>query len=195
MKLYKFYSSFLLTATFCIASVTAFAQDSANTGFAPGGKGYKQLNFGIELGRSMPVYVGMDFGVGQFITVGPQLSLYTRSDVQSLMNMETRSRSTVAIPSIRGDYHFSGHIKGLPAELDLYGGLSLGLVIAHNRSEIRRDGELLDVQPDPSTATESRLWVQVGGRYFFSDNWGAQLEYSTRKHGGGISTVGLSYRF
>lgn len=195
MKFYKFYTTFLLTAAFCIASMSAFAQEAETTGFAPGGKGYKQLNFGIELGRSMPIYAGLDFGVGKFITVGPQLSIYTRSETASIMNMETKSRASVAIPSIRADYHFGGHIKGLPAELDLYGGLSLGLVIAHSSSEVRMNGELMDEQPEPLTTTESRLWAQVGGRYFFSDNWGVQLEYSTRKHGGGISTVGVSYQF
>lgn len=202
-KLYQLYSLLLLIGAFTMASGTASAQGSETTGFAPGGKGYKQLNFGFEIGNSMPVYAGMDFGVGEFITIGPRLILNTHGErftspvytANGTKERETSTRSTVAIPSFRADYHFSGHIKGLPPELDLYAGATLGFIISQTSVTTRVDGRLEEEQLDPVRTTVSRLWAQVGGRYFFSDNWGVQLEFTSGLYGRGDGAIGLSYRF
>lgn len=192
-KLYKIYALFLFIGAFTIASGTAFAQGSESTGFAPGGKGYRQLNFGIELqGWGIPVYAGMDFGVGEFITIGPRITLETQAESFVWKGMEAKSRSTVVVPSFRGDYHFSGHIKGLPAELDIYGGLTLGFVMLNSKTTYRIDGKLVDEQPTPTRNTQPKLWAQLGARYFFSDNWGVQLEFASY---GTDGAVGLTYRF
>lgn len=189
-KINKSISTLLLTAALSLLSVVSFGQTST-TGFAPG-KGYKQLNFGVELeGMGLPLYLGMDFGVGKFITIGPRLLVETESDKYKVAGMELNSRYTVFVPSFRGNYHFSGHISGLPAELDLYGGLSLGLVIA--RSSVDYIDFNGDKQTNGSTGDpDARLDVQLGGRYFFSDNWGAQIEFTTL---GNDAAIGLSYRF
>jgi outer membrane immunogenic protein len=190
VKFYKVFFSLLLVTAFSVASQTASAQ---TVGFAPG-KGYKQVNFGIELeGRGLPFYVGMDFGVGEFITVGPRLIVETEGESLDAGGMELHSRATAFVPSFRGDYHFSGHIKGLPAELDLYGGLTFGLVIVNASSEyIDLEGEK---QRNSNTSDpDARLWAQAGGRYFFNENWGVQLELTTLG-GNGDAALGLSYRF
>lgn len=202
MRIYKIFSASLLVGILNLASGNAIAQDTG-TGFAPGGKGYKQINFGIELqGLGIPVYAGMDFGVGKMITVGPRVIFDTEGDTHvsqtyksgswDKVDHEVKWRSTVIIPSFRGDYHFSGHINGLPSELDLYGGLTLGFVMSHTRSTIRIDGELASEQPKSMSDTTPKLSAQFGARYFFSGNWGAQLEFTSL---GNDAAIGLTYRF
>jgi outer membrane immunogenic protein len=201
VKFYKVFFSLLLVAAFSVASQTASAQ---TVGFAPG-KGYKQVNFGLELeGWGFPIYAGMDFGVGEFITVGPRIvvgtegSSYEMPIINSnneLDEAKVKSRTTVAVPSFRGDYHFSGHINGLPAELDLYGGLTFGIAIYHSSTSYSYNGNLKDGHEfpdvDPVTNANAKLWAQVGGRYFFSPNWAAQLEFTSSTN----AILGLSYRF
>jgi outer membrane immunogenic protein len=199
MKFYKVFSALLMVGILGLASGTAVAQD---TGFAPGGKGFKQINFGLELqGLGIPVYAGMDFGVGKMITIGPRIVVDTKGDsyvTQSYnsswnrVDHETKWRSTIVIPSFRGDYHFSGHIKGLPSELDLYGGLTLGFVINRYNAKVRVDGELASEQPESVTSTSTKLSAQLGARYYWSDSWGVQLEFNSV---GSDAALGLSYRF
>lgn len=191
MKFYKVLSILFLATVLSISTISVSAQ---TTGFAPG-KGYKQLNFGIELqGYGIPVYAGMDFGVGEFITVGPRIILETQGDSYSHMGYDVSSRTTLAVPSFRGDYHFSGHINGLPPELDIYGGLTLGFAIVRSSLEWRKDGKLVDPQPEPSKPSANpKLWGQLGARYFFAENWGVQLEFGSLGRGDGA--IGMTYRF
>lgn len=189
IKFYKILSLLLLTAALSLGSTAVSAQ---TTGFAPG-KGYKQANFGIELdGRGIPLYVGMDFGVGEFITVGPRLIVETEGETWSAGGMKLRSRATAYVPSFRGDYHFSGHIKGLPAELDLYGGLTFGVIVVNSSADFI-DFEGNKQRTSTTSDPDARLWVQAGARYYFNENWGAQLEFTTL--GGNDAALGLSYRF
>lgn len=180
----------LLAGTFCAVSPTAFGQDK---GFAPG-KGLRQINFGFELdGYGLPVYAGMDFGVGEMITIGPRLVYETKADTYTLNGNKYSTRNSVFIPSFRGDYHFSGHIEGLPKELDFYGGLSLGVVTYRGTSKYtNRNGDVFT--QDTNTYQDARLWIQLGTRYYFSQNWGVQLEFATLSNNGNGS-IGLTYKF
>lgn len=192
IKFYRLFTVMLLAGVLSIT--TASAQD---TGFAPG-KGYKQINFGIELqGYGIPVYAGMDFGVGEFITIGPRIIFETQGDTEKItwggVDVVTTSRTTVAIPSFRGDYHFSGHIKGLPKELDIYGGLTLGIVMVRGSYEVSWDGEVQEnLSEEPVKSNTPKLWGQLGARYFFAENWGVQLEFASY---GTDGAVGMTYRF
>lgn len=72
----------------------------------------------------------------------------------------------------RGDYHFN-RIIGIPSNWDFYAGASVGVRLI--------DGADLD------------LGLQVGGRYYWSDNWAINLEF-----GGGTgynSSLGVSMKF
>ncbi len=81
---------------------------------SPIGKGGKQLNFGFGLySASLPMYAGMDFGVHEDITVGPQAGVDLRLDYLAL--------------SGRASYHFNSLI-GIPRDWDFYAGLNLGFV-------------------------------------------------------------------
>lgn len=113
----------LVTVFFTVMALALISSASYGQGFYPG-KGFKQFNFGVELdGPSVPFYVGADFGVGEYITVGPKLTI---ADGDGF---------TLVLPSFRGDFHWSGLIDDLPSELDLYGGLTFGIAFAGGQSE------------------------------------------------------------
>jgi outer membrane immunogenic protein len=177
----------LMILTFSAVSVNVNAQNSY--GFAPG-DGFKQLNFGLELeGIGIPVYAGMDFGVSDMITIGPRVSFATDGSSYTMNGIDFDARTSVIIPSFRGDYHFSGHIEGLPAELDFYGGLSLGLVLVNSRSTY----EDFDGVEQETTSSNSDIdfWIQAGARYFFSDKWAVHLELASRGYN---ASLGLSLK-
>lgn len=168
----------LLLGIITVASLTVIS-NSAHAQFAPG-PGFKQFNFGLQGSSGLGVYVGFDFGVSDFITIGPQLNLEYYTDFGFYDYSTTR-----ILPNFRADYHFSGHIDALPDQLDLYGGLSAGIGFTNFNYE---NNPSLD-----NSSTDVEVWVQAGARWYFSDNWGANVEFT----GGSFSSgsVGLSFRF
>jgi outer membrane immunogenic protein len=153
-----------------LCSTVAFAQ-------APLGKGGKQLNAGLGFSNwGVPVYVGIDFGVHEDITIGP---------VASFQNYGYRAdgfkyRQNLIVLGFNGNYHFNT-ILDMPSRWDFYAGLTLGYYIWSDN--------------DFTGAKASGLGVrgQVGGRYFFSDNFGINVEF-----GGGTSSgggIGITYKF
>lgn len=178
---------------FSLASTEALAQ-----GFAPE-NGFKQVNLGIELeGYGLPVYVGMDFGVGSNITIGPRIMVERESESFNQRHdgkdYDLKHSWTYIVPSFRGDYHFSGLINGMTDKLDLYGGLTLGYAIYRYHTEYMDVDNNFNyvVRDRTDSASDAKLWAQVGARYYFSDNWAAQLEFSTW---GEDAAIGVSYRF
>jgi outer membrane immunogenic protein len=153
-----------------LCSTVAFAQ-------APLGKGGKQLNAGLGFSTwGVPVYVGIDFGVHQDITVGP---------VASFQNYGynaggNKYNQNLVVLGFNGNYHFNT-ILDMPSQWDFYAGLTLGYYIWSDN--------------DYTGAKASQLGLrgQVGGRYFFSDNFGINIEF-----GGGTSSgggIGITYKF
>ncbi len=72
----------------------------------------------------------------------------------------------------RGDYHFN-KIIGIPDNFDFYAGANVGVFF----------GDDIDFWPE----------MQVGGRWYWSDDWGMNLEF-----GGGTgfgTSFGLSMKF
>ncbi|MBL6445922.1 hypothetical protein JMN32_06360 [Fulvivirga sp. 29W222] len=153
-------------------------------GFGPN-PGMKQLNFGLGASvYGVPVYVGMDFGVSDKITIGPRISYRGYSERYGIYG---KIRYSVTNISFRGDYHFGGHISGLPSELDLYGGLSAGYTIwSDNYSGPYAD--LIDIE-----SSRAFLAAQAGARWYFHPNWAANAEFSGSYLAG--LEVGLSYKF
>ena len=140
---------------------------------SPIGKGGKQLNFGVGLNtRSVPVYIGMDFGVHPDITVGPQIEFDLNVNYMVFTG--------------RGDYHFNT-VLNIPRDWDFYAGLNIGFV-----ADIRDDR--YDKHPNRSNVSGLNLGLQIGGRYYWNSGWGINLEF-----GGGYNLsgarFGLSKRF
>jgi hypothetical protein len=128
----------------------------------PVGKGGKQINFGTGFSSwGIPLYFGMDFGVHSDITAGFVVSARTHPEVLVL-----------GFTGV-GNYHFN-RILEIPNDWDLYAGLSLGFFSWNWDSKYsgRKNSPL-------------GLDLQIGGRYFWSDDWGVNLEL-----GGGSSISG-----
>ena len=182
---------FLFLAGLFMAAATASAQ-------ADLGKGNLQLNAGTGIsGWGIPVYVGLDYGVTDEITVGGELSYrYDTSSYAIRANFgrfgEYRSdkityRHHTFGVFTNGNYHFNRLLR-LPRQLDLYAGASLGFFFGSVTSS---EGNIKYTGDDYSGFSAA---LQTGARYFFTDNFGVNLELS-----GGVLTsgakAGITYKF
>ena len=180
----------LFLAGLFMAAATASAQ-------ADLGKGNLQLNAGTGIsGWGIPVYVGLDYGVTDEITVGGELSYrYDTSSYAIRANFgrfgEYRSdkityRHHTFGVFTNGNYHFNRLLR-LPRQLDLYAGASLGFFFGSVTSS---EGNIKYTGDDYSGFSAA---LQTGARYFFTDNFGVNLELS-----GGVLTsgakAGITYR-
>lgn len=152
--------------------------------------GEKNLNFGIGTPTwGFPVYVGMDFGITDKITIGPRLTY--RHYNHGIGGIDDFGYNVFNV-AFRGDYHFGSHIDGLPRELDLYGGLSLGYSAWGNNYD---DDNFPGYDPYDSGVLFS---FQAGGRWFFNDQWAGNAEIVAgtmvdRSYSG--LELGMSYYF
>ena len=124
----------------------------AGTVFAQSPVTKTQLNAGVGLSSwGVPVYVGLDFGVHQDITVGGELSYRSKSNEGSVFGV-----------SANGNYHFYT-ILNIPSNWDFYAGLNLGYLFW---SDDYKGGN-----------SNLGLGAQIGGRYYFNDKVGINLEF------------------
>lgn len=170
MKKVKFIIVFIL-----MASTFSFAQGTL-------GNGGKQLNAGVGFSDwGVPVYVGLDFGVHEDITIGPRLSFrnysYTRSGYKYKQNL--------AVLSFNGNYHFN-KLLNLTSPWDVYAGLTLGYYFWSDAKS--SNGGIYE-----GNSSEVGLDLQIGGRYFFNDQLGINLELGGGHDAGG--RFGITYKF
>ncbi|MDD4108018.1 MAG: outer membrane beta-barrel protein [Prolixibacteraceae bacterium] len=146
---------YTLTIIFVIAILTAVGQ-------SPVPKGQSQFNAGLGLSSwGVPVYLGLDFGVHNDITVGGELSYRGYHDKINSVNYD----HTVIGISGNGNYHFN-RVLDIPPTWDLYAGLNAGFYIWNSAREY------------PGTHTSGLgLGAQIGARYYFSDNVGLNIEF------------------
>lgn len=144
---------------------------------SPLGKGGKQLNAGFGFSNwGVPVYAGLDFGVHDDITIGPRLS-YRNYGYNFSGSRYTQS---LTVFSFNGNYHFD-RVFSLPSEWNFYAGLTLGYYFW---GDVDAGGR----------SSAAALDLQIGGRYFISDNFGFNLEFGgSRGTGGGI--FGITVKF
>ncbi|MDR6845179.1 outer membrane beta-barrel protein [Flavobacterium granuli] len=157
-----------------ILSTGAFAQ-------APLEEGRTQLNAGLGLsGWGVPVYFGLDYGIAKDWTLGGQLSFQTDEDPYHNSNNNNTyyyDNSVVGIGA-NGNYHFN-RILDMPSKFDFYAGASLTYYIWDY------DDYGSGAHPDNDALG---LGLQVGGRYFFTDKFGINLEL-----GGNTGTSGAKF--
>ena len=133
---------------------------------SPIGKGGQQLNFGLGFSNhGLPVYVNYDFGIHEDITIAPQVQF----NLDGLDYM---------ILGAKGDYHFNT-IMNIPREWDFYAGANLGFAVDFDDNG-KDDFKGLDGG------------IQVGGRWYWSEKWGMNLEFAGGRGFGG--KFGLSLR-
>lgn len=147
---------------------------------APLEKGETQLNAGFGAsGWGTPIYLGLDFGMGNNFTLGVEGSY--RSYNQRYSN-DDFSSSIIGLQG-NGNYHFN-EILEIPSEWDFYAGLSVNYYIWNTDTKYKNYTE----------GSGFGIGAQVGGRYFFNKNFGLNLEL-----GGGNATsggkVGITYKF
>jgi hypothetical protein len=139
---------------------------STSTLFAqsPIGKGGKQVNFGLGLYSNS---IPVYFGMDFGVHEDITVGFQTGLD------LEFDYFSLAG----RGDYHFNS-LLDIPQDWDFYAGLSLGFAVGI----------------DNSYTSGLDLGAQIGGRYYWNNSWGVNLEF-----GGGIAfsggRIGLSKRF
>jgi outer membrane immunogenic protein len=161
----KIMKKFILIIAFGFISNGVFAQN-------PLGEGQTQLNAGVGIsGWGVPVYLGFDYGISKDWSLGGQLSFQTDDSGYNGYHYD----STAIGISANGNYHFN-RVLNIPENFDLYGGASLTYYIWNY------DNYNGHAHPDN---TSLGLGLQVGGRYFFTDKFGINLEF-----GGNTGTSG-----
>ena len=147
--------------------ITSFSTLNAQN---PLTKGKSQLNLGVGLSEwGIPVYIGIDHGLSQVFTIGGELSYRNYNE-----NWKDKGyRHSITGISANLNYHFNRALK-LPSEFDLYAGANVGFYVWSS--------------PDTYDGTHSSgldLAGQLGGRYYFSNKIGINLEV-----GGGNAFAG-----
>jgi len=128
----------------------------------PVAKGQGQFNAGLGLSSwGVPIYLGFDVGVHKDITVGGELSLRFYDD---RFEGNRYNQSIIGI-SGNGNYHFNS-LLGIPTNWDFYAGLNLGFYIWNTGDDYR----------GPHSSGLG-LGLQVGGRYYFTERFGINLEF------------------
>lgn len=147
----------ILAFLLLLFSFTAFSQ-------SPIPKGSAQLNAGVGLSEwGIPFYVGFDFGVHEDITVGGEFSF--RSFEENWK--QNKYKHSIMGFSGNGNYHFN-RILNIPQNWDFYAGLNIGFYV----------WESPNAYPGSHTSGLG-LGGQVGGRYYFNDKLGLNLEFGS----------------
>lgn len=142
-------------------------------------KGGFQLNAGVGTsGWGIPVYVGIDYGIHEDITLGAELSY--RSDSHSYVSYKYKT-SVIGIEA-NGNFHFDRILK-IPSKWDLYAGANVNYYIWNYDNELYKQ----------SGDSELGIGGQVGGRYFFTDRFGINLELKATNATNGAK-FGITYK-
>ncbi|HRP01972.1 MAG TPA: outer membrane beta-barrel protein [Candidatus Kapabacteria bacterium] len=141
--------------TFFLVSISLFAKTQV-------GVGQSQLNAGLGMSSwGIPIYVGLDYGVENNITVGGEISFRSYDD-----DWKNRSYKH-SIIGISGNfnYHFNEIMK-LNPKWDIYAGINVGFYIWTSDNDYHGD-----------RTSGLGLGAQVGARYYFSNKFGLNLEF------------------
>ncbi len=124
-------------------------------------KGQAQFNAGLGFSSwGLPVYVGFDVGVHPDISVGGELSFRSYNNNYQ----DNKYKHNIVGISGNGNYHFNT-VLDIPKEWDFYAGLNLGFYFWNSDNDYNGDG-----------SSGLGLGAQVGGRYYFSEKFGINLE-------------------
>lgn len=182
---------FLIIALVSIAANTYAATPqkrssnrSQQSGVGPVSEGQWQMNAGVGFSNwGVPLYIGFDYGVHPDITLGGEFAYRSWSE-----NWKGNyyDHSIYGL-SFNGNYHFN-RVMGIPRNWDFYAGLNIGYEFWNDRY-----ANGLPVYQGTYNSGLG-LGAQVGGRYYFNDKVGINLEFG----GGNASNggkFGISIRF
>ncbi|WP_159517599.1 hypothetical protein [Sunxiuqinia indica] len=145
----------VLTFVLLIVAGTIFAQ-------GPISKGQTQVNVGVGLSSwGVPVYLGLDHAVHPDITLGAEVSFRSYDDN---WRNDKYHHSIIGF-SGNANYHFNT-VLNIPSPWDFYAGLNLGFYNWSSPNDY-----------DGSHNSGVGLGAQIGGRYYFSNKVGINLEF------------------
>ncbi|MCF8229634.1 MAG: hypothetical protein K9G58_01010 [Bacteroidales bacterium] len=157
-------------------SVASFAQ-------APLETGQVQLNAGFGLsGWGVPIYAGAEFGVADNITAGGDISFRQYNEGWWKYDYT----HTIITISGYGNYHFNELLE-IPSYLDFYAGLSLGYSIWNTKYK----GPGPEYTYNGNLGSGLYLYLQAGGRYFFTERFAANLQLGAGSTAG--ARLGITY--
>jgi len=146
---------YILIFGFILLTIYVYGQNPIN-------KGQGQFNAGLGFSTGgLPMYLGFDIGVHPDITVGGELSVRFYEDGY---RGENYHHSVVGMAG-NGNYHFN-NLLDIPSKWDFYAGLNIGFYLWNTN----------DDYPGPDLS-ELGLGMQIGGRYYFNDKFGLNLEF------------------
>lgn len=125
------------------------------------------LNAGVGFSNwGVPVYIGLDYGVHKDITIGAEFSYrsYREHWRGNKHYPPAYYRHQVWGFLANGNYHFNSLLE-IPKQWDLYAGLNIGF-IQINSPDYYYGGYRSGLG----------LGAQIGGRYYFNDKFGLNLE-------------------
>lgn len=119
----------------------------------------------------MQVNAGLGLGYGIPIYVGADYGITPDITAGGEVTVYFWDSHTYFSVFANGNYHFV-NLLNLPSNTDLYAGLSLGV--------------------DTWYSSYIDIYGQLGGRYYFTDKLGANIEFKGARHSG--IKVGISYK-
>ena len=145
---------FLVTVVLLFVAGSAYSQSPLPVGRA-------QLNLGVGLSEwGVPFYVGFDYSVHRDITIGGELSYRAYREHWREYDYD---HGVIGI-SGNANYHFNT-LMHIPQNWDFYAGLNLGLYVWTSPDDYLGDH-----------TSGLGLGAQIGGRYYFTDKFGLNLE-------------------
>ncbi len=128
----------------------------------PISKGQSQINFGVGFSSwGVPVYFGFDHGIHPDITLGGELSFRTYNDNWK----QNKYNHTVIGVLGNANYHFN-NVLDISSPWDFYAGLNIGFYNWTSPNDY-----------EGSHNSGLGLGAQIGGRYYFSNKVGINLEF------------------
>lgn len=144
----------IVVCTLCLIGQMSYAQYALQ-------KGQGQFNAGIGFSSwGVPVYAGFDVGVHRDISVGGEVSYRNYYDRPG----NNRYHHRVFGISGNGNYHFNT-LMHIPTNWDFYAGLNVGFYSWNS-----------DDDYNGAHTSGLQLGAQVGGRYYFNNKFGLNLE-------------------
>jgi hypothetical protein len=125
-------------------------------------KGQNQINFGVGFsGKGIPVYFGFDHAIHNNVTLGAELNY--RGYEENYRNDNYKHNVLGVAGNI--NYHFNT-LFSIPSNWDLYAGANVGFNVYNSPDNY-----------DGDDVSGLGLGLQVGGRYFFTNKTGINLEF------------------
>jgi len=144
----------LLTVMFLLTSIAMYSQP-------PIQKGQSQFNAGLGFSSwGVPVYLGLDHGIHRDVTMGGELSFRSYNE---RFGPNRYNHSVVGL-SGNVNYHFNTILK-IPSNWNFYAGLNVGFYFWNSPNNYKG-----------RNASGLGLGLQVGGRYYFTERVGVNLE-------------------